>query len=452
MRSRLAAALRHPVSALGVALTTSGAFVFLALVGLQALGFLENPYAGILVFILVPAVFLVGLLLIPAGLWLEGRRARARLAPAAWPRIDLNDPFQRRVLFSVTALTLVNVAILSMASYGVVEFSESQEFCGQTCHTVMEPEFVAHQNGPHARVRCVACHVGPGPGGFVAAKLNGTRQLWLALTGAHSRPVPTPLTRMPDVRTTCEQCHSPDRFVGDKVKVFHEHADDAANTRTTTTVRLHVGGAMGGTGSGAGIHWHMNRANDIEYVALDDKRERIPYVRVVTPDGAVREYFGPGVTAADVAREPRRRMDCLDCHNRPAHRFGASPERAVDAALGDGRISVTLPFVRREVVRALAVPYASHDQALPSIDRGIRAAMRSEPGPVDDAALRRAIGVAQAIYRTNVFPSMKIGWGTYPTQLGHMTSTGCFRCHDEEHKTPDGVAIRQECDLCHTIE
>jgi hypothetical protein len=436
-----------------VALTTASAFFFFILLLLQALGFLENPYTGILVFLIVPALFLVGLLLIPIGLRLERRRERAGVAAPAWPRIDLNDPTQRHALLIVASLTLANVAILSVASYGAVEYSESQQFCGQACHAVMEPEFTAHQSGPHAQVHCVACHVGPGAGGFISAKLNGTRQLWLASTGTFNRPIPTPIESMPDVRTSCEQCHWPDRFVGDKVKVLYEHANDEANTETKTTVRLHVGGPVSGSGSGTGIHWHMNRANEIEYVALDEKREQIPYVRVATPDGRVREYFAEGVAAADLAGKPRRRMDCLDCHNRPAHRFGASPERAVDAAIGEGRISGKIPFIRRDAVRALMAPYASHEVAVPEIERALRDAVNARlPHAFEEADLRRAIGVTQAIYRSSVFPSMKVGWGTYPNQIGHTVSTGCFRCHDENHKTTDGAAISQDCELCHSFE
>ena len=288
---------------------------------------------------------------------------------------------------------------------------------------------------------------------FVTAKLAGTRQLGLVLTGSFRRPIPTPITRLPGVSSSCENCHQPDRFIGDVIKVVYEHADDQANTRTTTTLRIHVGGPIGGTGTGTGIHWHMNRANEVEFVALDEKCEQIPYVRVSTPDGAVREYFAEGVTPADVEGQPRRRMDCLDCHSRPAHPFAASPEREVDAALGSHQISTKIPFVRREAVRALHGNYNSQDAAIAEIEGTIRAAMNAaSPAAFDESELRRAIQVTQAIYRRNVFPSMKVGWGTYPNQLGHTTSTGCFRCHDEAHKTAEGMAIRQDCELCHTIE
>ena len=453
MRSVLAAALRNRISGIGVALTTASALLFLFLIALELLGFLQNPYVGILVFIVVPALFVLGLLLIPLGLWLDRRRRRGEVPPSAWPKLDLKEPATRRMATFVAVATLVNLAIISMASYGAVEYSESEAFCGQVCHDVMGPEFTAHQNGPHSRVDCVSCHVGPGAGAFLSAKLNGSRQLWLVATGSYRRPIPAPIEGLPDVRSTCEQCHAPDRFVGDKIKVFYEHADDAPNTETKTTVRLHVGGPVSGTGSGTGIHWHMNRANVVEYVAEDETREKIPYVRVTTSDGKVREYFAEGVAPATIDGRPRRRMDCLDCHTRPAHSFGASPERAVDAAIGAGMINAKIPFVRREAIRALRAAYPSHDVALPQIERTMREAMNAQlPHAFDEADLRKAIGVTQAIYRHNVFPSMKIDWGTYADQSGHTTSAGCFRCHDETHKTRDGLAIRQDCELCHTIE
>jgi hypothetical protein len=237
------------------------------------------------------------------------------------------------------------------------------------------------------------------------------------------------------------------------IKVIYEHADDEANTQTATTLRIHVGGPIGGTGTGSGIHWHMNRANRVEFVALDEKREQIPYVRVATPDGRVREYFAEGVTPADIEGRPRRRMDCLDCHSRPAHRFAFSPEREVDAAIGARQISAKIPFIRREAVRALRGEYTTQEIAFREIDRSIREAVNARlPHAFEEADLRRAIGVSQAIYRRSVFPSMRVGWGTYSNQTGHTVSTGCFRCHDEGHKTSDGLAIPQDCELCHTIE
>jgi len=453
MRSFLSRVLRNPISGIGIALTTASAFTFLFLVAIETLGLLKSPYAGIIVFLMVPAFFTLGLVLMPIGAWWERRRKRGGIETPAWPTLDLGDPALRRMLVFISVATAVNLGILSMASYGAVEYSESRQFCGQVCHAVMEPESVSHQNGAHSRVLCVACHVGPGAGGFVAAKMKGASRLALVVSGAHSRPIQIHGENLPDVATSCEQCHWPDRFVGDRVRIFYEHADDEANTQSRTTVRIHVGGPVSGTSVGAGIHWHMNRANVVEYVAVDDTRNEIPYVRVETPDGNIREYFAKGVTEANLTDKPRRRMDCLDCHSRPAHPFGSTPERAVDAALGEGLISTKVPFIRREAVRALRAEYPTRDVALTRIDQVIREAVGTRQSQTfEEADLRQAVAVTQAIYRSSVFPSMKVGWGTYATQLGHTISTGCFRCHDEEHVARDGRTISQDCELCHTIE
>lgn len=447
MRPTLSAALRNRVAALGIALATASGAMFLLLIGLELVGLLRSPYAGILVFVLVPALFLLGLVLIPVGLWQERRRAGPLL-----PKIDFNLPDMRRALLFIAVVTVANVVLLSIASYGAVEYSESQQFCGQACH-VMTPQFVAHQSGSHARVPCVTCHIEPGAQGFLKAKLNGTRQLALMATGRYPTPIPSPpVNSAPNVHTSCEQCHWPDRFIGDVVRVVSEYADDEKNTETKTTLRLHVGGPISGTGNGVGIHWHMNRGNRVEYIALDPKLEQIPYVRMSTRDGQVTEYFAEGVTERDLTGKAARQMECTDCHNRPAHRFGSTPERSVDAVLGAGQMSAGLPFVRREAVRALKGEYPSQAAAITTIDKTMRAALQPRMGPASAEALQQAIAVTQNIYRMNVFPEMKVGWGTYSNQIGHTTSQGCFRCHDGTHKTRDGKVLDQECDSCHSVE
>jgi hypothetical protein len=204
MRRVLAAALRHWISAIGVALTTASALLFLFFIALDLLGLFQNPYVGIIIFVIVPAVFVVGLACIPVGLWLEQRQRRVEAPGSEWPRLDLRDPGTRRMLGFVAVASLVNLAIISTASFGAVEYTESREFCGQVCHDVMGPEFVAHQNGLHARILCVSCHVGPGAGAFLTAKLNGTRQLGLVVSGKYTRPIPTPIEDMPDVQLTCD--------------------------------------------------------------------------------------------------------------------------------------------------------------------------------------------------------------------------------------------------------
>jgi hypothetical protein len=426
------------------------AAVFLVLLLLDFLGLFRNPYFGLLLFVVIPAAFVVGLILIPLGARLAARRRRLSpgAPPASWPVLDLSVPRQRKIIAFVVALTVVNLVLLSVASYGAVHYMETTEFCGQVCHTTMEPQYVAHQSGPHARVACVACHVGPGVDALVESKLAGTRQLWQVVTRRVPTPVPSPVRSMRPARDTCENCHWPEKFHGDKERVFREFAEDAQNTETLTRLTMFVGGGSAALGIGTGIHWHMNLDNEIEYIATDPKRGVIPYVRVRARDGTVREYTTPGTTPEQLANGERRRMDCLDCHSRPAHALSPTPERALNEAIAQGRIPRELPFVRREALAAITPEYADKQAAL----QAIAARLREHYGTyesVDAAVVTRAIAGTQDLWARNVFPAMKVTWGTYPNHISHIDTAGCFRCHDDEHATTDGRVIKQDCEMCH---
>jgi hypothetical protein len=446
---------RHPLSALGVGLVTLTAVVFLFVLLLDMFGMHTNPYLGIVFFLILPAFFVLGLLLIPLGLYLERRRRHKGLEPRTWPRLDLNNPTHRRGVLMVAALTLVNVMIVSLAAFRGIEFMDSPEFCGQVCHTVMEPEFAAYQDGPHSRVRCVDCHIGPGAPFFVKSKLDGTRQVIAVMRGTYSRPIQSPVHNLRPARDTCEQCHWPEKFHGDKVEVVREYGNDEKNTESVTRLLVHVGGGSERLGVASGIHWHMNVANEIDYIATDEDRQVIPWVRLKDRQGNVREFRAPGVTDEQIASGERRRMDCMDCHNRPSHPFSPSPERAVDGAMARGEIPRTLPFARRETVEALKASYPDRATAERQIAERLRAFYGQNYAslvPPQGGEIDLLVRGAQRLYGRNVFPTMNVTWGTHPNNSGHVDAPGCFRCHDDQHKTADGRVIRQDCDLCHEIQ
>ncbi len=442
--------VRTPVAAAGVLLTTASALLFLLALAAEAYGLIQNPYVGIAVFGALPIAFVVGLLLIAVGN-LIGRRAGVERI--VWPTINLANRGQRIVVTGLVLATCVNVAILAVAGHGAVEYMETPSFCGEVCHSVMEPEFVGHAQGPHANVTCVSCHVGSGAGALVRSKIDGTRRLAGFITGNITRPIPTPVKEMRPASDTCATCHWPEKLHGDKLKVIAEYANDEAVSESVTTLELKVGGGSEKLGVAEGIHWHMNVANQVEYVALDAKRQDIPYVRLARADGTVREYRKPGVTDEMLATGTRRIMDCTDCHNRPSHAFSASAERATDRAISVGQIPRALPFARREVVKAITTDASTKDLALAGIDRQLREFYASpevaaKAAPADVA---KAITAAQTLYASNVFPQMKVTWGSYTSELGHTESPGCFRCHDEEKVTSDGAKMGQDCESCHRL-
>ncbi|MBI3401626.1 MAG: NapC/NirT family cytochrome c [Acidobacteria bacterium] len=449
--------VRNGVSIIGMVLTTLSAVLFLVVFLADLFGLHTNPYIGIVFFLILPGVFLFGLALIPIGAWFE-RRRRTRGRPSAelhWPRLDLNDPAQWRATVIVFAMTLANVVIVSLAAYRGVEYMDSVQFCGQVCHGVMQPEFAAYQDGPHSRVTCVQCHIGPGASWFARSKLSGTRQVFAVTLNTYQRPIPSPVQNLRPAREVCEQCHWPEKFHGDKIRRVYEYGEDEKNTESVTTLQVHVGGGSERLGLAQGIHWHMNVANEVEYIATDNKRQVIPWVRVKDRFGSVREYTASGTTPDQLAKGERRRMDCMDCHNRPSHPMAATPERAVNEMMARDEMPKSLPFVRREAVKALNATYASQDAATEGISRALRDFYRTQFSNIYMSRrqdVEKAVAAADRAYRRNVFPEMHVQFGTYPNNIGHMDFPGCFRCHDDNHKSKEGKAIGQDCESCHKIE
>jgi NapC/NirT cytochrome c family, N-terminal region len=444
-----ALSLRHPLSLAGVIVATASAVALVALTIADILGLFRNPYAGLVIFVVLPALFVAGLLLIPFGIWL--RRRAARRDPSRsddWPVIDLRQRRVRSILLGVVALTTVNAVIVLVSGYGALHWMESPSFCGQACHTPMQPQFTAWQNGPHGNVACVACHVGEGAGALVRSKLAGVRQLVHVVTDTYPRPIPASIADLRPALETCGTCHAPSLSHGIRSRTVREYADDEASTETVTEMTLHIGGPGQPTASGRAIHWHANPSVRVEYVAADADRQSIPFVRVVYPGGETKEYVVEGTTPPALAAGAPRVMDCIDCHNAAVHRISPTAEQAVDRAIAAGRISRALPFVRREAVRLLKSDYSDGGAASASIDSGLRTFYGANGG-VDRQALAQTIADVQRLYRTNVFPTMKVTWGVYRDNRGHTTSDGCFRCHDGNHVARDGTAINADCSYCH---
>jgi len=438
---------RHPLAVAGAVLATVSAVVFIALVIAVVAGLFEHPYAGLVVFVIVPGLFVLGLLLIPLGMWLEARRIQQHPdAVRDWPVFDFRQSATRRTVLAVIALTAANIVIVSLAAKGAMHWMESPAFCGQTCHLPMHPQFTAWQSAPHSKVTCTQCHVGEGARALVRSKMAGTRQLYHVITNQIPKPIPGVADMRPALET-CGTCHWAGRDSGDVIKIKREYADDDANSETMTVLQMHVGGPGHPTSSGRAIHWHADPDVRIEFVSTDHERQKIPFVRVTGKDGKVREYRAEGATDDEISKGERRVMDCIDCHNVPAHRIAPTAEQAVDAAIAAGSVNRSLPFVRRESVRLVKADYATQEQGVAEIDKGLRALYTGKSG-MDDAAVARTIAAVKTVYRRNVFPSMKVTFGVYPDNLGHITSDGCVRCHDGRAAS-DGSKISDDCEYCH---
>ena len=445
----------NPISLTGVFLTTVGAVSWFFLLPQLVNGTSQNPYIGLL-WLVVLGIFVFGLILIPLGIYLRRLRRKREGKPAAQtlPPLTLNSPELRRLLTFILATTFANVVIAGQLTYSSVNYMDTSRFCGQACHSVMQPEFTAYLQSPHARVACVDCHIGPGASWFVKSKLSGLGQVVAVALHNYPTPIPDPVSNLRPARETCERCHWPQRFTGDKVVVHTEYAEDEPNTAATTVLLMKVGGrAWDGT---VGIHGaHLADNTTIEYIATDEKRQTIPQVIYTDANGKRTVYNSTDakVSPADLARGEHRTMDCVDCHNRPTHIF-QMPGPALDDAMTTGHIEPSLPWVKKQALAALKVNYPDRATARNRIAGTLDTFYKTNYPQLytsQHQQLKNAIAAVQAVYERNIFPEMKVTWGTYWSNIGHMDSPGCFRCHDGSHTSIDGRTIPNDCNTCHTL-
>ena len=440
----------NPISLAGGAATTASGVTMVAYWLVEIFGRPnDNPYLGIIFFLILPAIFIAGLVLIPIGIFLRRKTLqKSGQIPVAFPRIDLNDRIFRHGLDIVLVATIVNLLVVAVASYRGAAYMDSPQFCGQSCH-VMHPEYSAYKVSAHSHVDCVACHIGSGAKSYFEAKVNGTKQLIEVSINRYPTPIESPVQNLRPARDICEGCHTPARFIGEKLLVKSTFADDEKNTETQSVVVLHLGG-RDSLSHLTGIHGvHLGH---IEYVATDSTRTSIPWVQKRNADGSDTVFASPDA-GSSVPSGERRVMDCIDCHNRAAHTF-VTAEDALNRSMAEGAISPELPWVHKEGLALLKASYASQDEAKSKIPRELEAFYRSQHPEVLTSNAQKVQDAADqlvTLYDENVFPSMKVTWGTHPNHIGHMNYPGCFRCHDGNHAAKNGTSITQDCTACHNL-
>ncbi len=424
------------------------------LFGIDFFSHSPSVYLGLITYVLLPPFLIIGLILIPIGAhWKHGRILKGMAESKPKPLVidfSLATTQNTILIFMVgTAIVLIMTAI---GCYKAYNFTESQRFCGVTCHQIMKPEYTVYLNSPHSRVKCVECHIGSGVGWYVHYKMAGVRMLIQTVKGVYSRPTPAPVETLRPAKETCEECHWPGKSFSAIELQKTYFADDPTQTAPwKINMLLRVGGGNGL----AGIHAHMYYGNDIYYVPDDAKRQKITWVKTVNKAGKVTIYttkdspYKNSMPPSDKIRK----MDCIDCHNRPTHRFEA-PDVLMNRALAQGLISPSIPMIKGKGVDALGKVYNSSSEAVQQINANLTdyyskkqaAYYAAHQDKVDEA-----IWKITRMYQTNFFPEMKSRWDAYPDNIGHMISLGCFRCHDNEHKATTGQVISRKCTLCHVI-
>lgn len=417
-----------------------------------------HAYLGLVIYILLPSILILGLLLIPIGMWIHIRRERKYGVSdrPPWPRVDLNDRRHRNAFLVFAFGTMLLLFVSAVGSYEAFHFTESVTFCGTVCHDVMAPEFTAYQHSSHARVSCVACHVGSGADWYVRSKLSGAYQVYSTLADKYPRPIPTPIRNLRPARETCETCHWPAKFYARKLRLESHYMFDEDNTQWDIQMLMRIGAEHSAKGLAEGIHWHINPDIKIEYIAADDSRESLPWVRYTNlKTGEITIYNDEDdpIEEADLANHTIRTMDCMDCHNRPSHDYRA-PINFINTAITAGEIPQELPEIKQLAIDLCDTEYSSMDSAMLAIKNGIYKFYEEDYPEImedDKEMVDLAVLGLQTAFSENIFPDMKVRWDVYPNHIGHLDFDGCFRCHNDTHTSDDGETISMDCNLCHYI-
>jgi hypothetical protein len=454
MKLKLPDSAHNWISLIGAMIALISFFMIVFLFVITSIMFQSATYIGLVIYILLPAVMVVGLILIPIGMFISRKKVATPREP--WPKIDLNDQKYRNAFMIFAIGSTIFLFASALGSYQAFHYTESVKFCGKVCHYVMKPEYTAYQNSAHARVACVDCHVGSGADWYVRSKLSGLYQVYAVIANVYPKPIPTPINNLRPARETCEECHWPQKFYGQKLQVERHYKTDEKNSPWDIDLLVKIGAEQAAHGYNEGIHWHINPNTRIEYIATDERRQELPWVRYTNLETGEAKIFENGdnpLSEEEIKSADIRIMDCIDCHNRPSHSY-QPPSFFVNEALAAGKIPAALPDIKNLSMDICAEKMTTSDSAKQYIEKSIRSYYSENYVDFvkeNPALVEKAITGLQTAYLQNIFPEMRVRWDAYPNNIGHLEFNGCFRCHNGTHSTKDGQVISKECNLCHTI-
>ncbi len=417
-----------------------------------------GSYIGLLVFIIIPIFLILGLILIPIGMIRRSKKIKRAQDGKTLKgiKLDLTNKRHLNTIGLFVFVTFLFLFLTGIGSYEAFHYTESNEFCGLLCHTVMEPEYVAYQGSAHSRVSCVECHVGTGADWYVKSKLSGLYQVYSVMFNKYPKPIPTPIHNLRPARETCEECHWPGKFYSYRLHTEKHYLADSLNTEWNLQLKMKIGPEHSSDGLSGGIHWHINENIRIEYIALSSDRQAIPWVRYIDMQKGDTIVFSDIYDTLDeiaIDSMEIRTMDCLDCHNRPSHNY-LPPQEFTDQQIASGMISRDLPGIKLLSMEIYNTPFSNKDTASIEI-RDLVYTYYKENYPLLFENMKDDIessvkGLVES-YKKNIFPEMNASWDAYPANIGHVVYNGCFRCHNGNHESSTGQIITRDCDACHTI-
>ncbi len=416
-----------------------------------------GSYIGLFIYIILPVFLVIGLIMIPIGMSRKSKRVKKGTEEATnWIKIDLHNPRHYNAMAIFVVFTLLFLVLTGIGSFEAFHYTESNEFCGTLCHSVMEPEYVAYQESAHSRVTCVECHVGEGAGWYVKSKLSGLYQVYSVMFHKYPTPIETPIHNLRPARETCEECHWPEKFYSSRIENEKHYLADMDNTEWNIQLKMKIGSENSAQGLLEGIHWHINPDVKIEYIASDKRREDLPWVRYInraTNDTVIYNDIYETLEPEAFDTLELREMDCLDCHNRPSHHY-LSPQEFTDLLITSGSIPAALPEIKMVAMNIFNNTFENRDTGRIIIEQDVREYYSTNYPRIMDEKKEMVDQAVEGLitgYEKNIFPGMKVSWDAYPVHIGHIEFNGCFRCHNGNHENDQGEVISRDCNLCHTI-
>jgi thiosulfate reductase cytochrome b subunit/nitrate/TMAO reductase-like tetraheme cytochrome c subunit len=445
-------------------ITLTGSIVslisFVLIIFLMTLAFfseINNPYIGIVTFVILPLFLLSGIAAVIFGIFRENRRFLSmEYSNRRMPVIDLNKPKHQVATLFISVGTIVFLSMTIFGSFKAYEYTDSDDFCAKVCHKVMEPQYSAYMRSTHYNVGCVKCHIGPTANWTTKSKLAGAYQVYQVLANVYPKPLASPIDHLRPEESTCITCHSPKHFYDEKKKTHEYYVTDEANSHYTFSMLIKVGGGNPETGNNKGIHWVMNLQNEITYYATDNTLEEIPWVRSKnkqTGEETVYKLMDTKLPENIGRSDKLRRMDCMDCHSRQSHELNP-PSRSVNEYISMNRIDVKIPYIKNVGVQALESQITNKQHAYTDIKNFVWGFYNNSKYEINDkmrTGIDEAVAQLHQIYQQNYFPEMRSSWKKFPNQMGHLFSPGCFRCHDGKHVSDNGKVITNNCANCHEI-
>jgi len=421
-RGRALRVPRNVAGIVGAALFVASGVSLLFLILVEVMQGHADPYVGLFTYMVLPVLALMGAVLFGLGRWLRNRAMARGEEAANITFFDLSHVENRQSILMITGL-ITGAGVFSHA--------------------------------PHANVACVVCHVGEGAGSFIRAKIRGMKQVWSVATNSYPRPIETPI-HMGSAEEICQACHWPDRDVGIKPVRRRYYLTEGFDQPWAIEMAVKVGGGTREAGFTEGAHWHMNLEGKVEYAAVDDQLQEIAYVKWTTPEGDEIEYLNLDMDDPEsyVDGGQMHEVDCLTCHNRPAHQF-TTPVEALNRMFDNGTLDPDVPGIRWLALEWLAAEHESTEAALAAMDESLRAGVADEDpawAEANSAQLDATVLALQNVFARTQFPVMNADWRSYPDNNKHWSSPGCFRCHSGNMASEDGQEISWSCDTCHTIK